>query len=50
MAVLSLSSMLCLHVQMILLLQNEATSKIELETKMVALTETQLNMLTQASG
>ena len=32
---------------MVLLLQNEATSKIELETKMSALTETQLNMLTQ---
>ena len=38
---------LSLSAQMVLLLQNEATSKIELETKMSALTETQLNMLTQ---
>ena len=33
--------------QMVLLLQKEATSKIEIETKMATLTETQLNMLTQ---
>ena len=35
--------------QMILLLQTEATSKIEVETQMASLTETQLNMLTQVS-
>ena len=32
---------------MVLLLQVETTSRVEIETKMATLTETQLNMLTQ---